>query len=125
MPADMKSTAQDGVATVSADLQAQALAEFTLFPKLPIELRLKIFKHALPTGPNGLRMLRVAADNITIHSTTNIMVPEERIKAVKSMKAKSRLTFRLIPGHEHHDYIRDVALLGACSEYVYIAPQCL
>ncbi|KAE9376622.1 hypothetical protein N431DRAFT_453027 [Stipitochalara longipes BDJ] len=35
------------------------LTEFTLFPKLPPELRQKIFKDAIPTGSQGFRVLKV------------------------------------------------------------------
>jgi hypothetical protein len=41
---------------------AQPLTSFTIFPKFPIELRLKIFKMAIPTGPKGYRMLEVKVE---------------------------------------------------------------
>jgi hypothetical protein len=47
---------------LAAAHSAQPLTTFTPFPRLPIELRLKIFKLAIPTGPKGFHMLEVTAE---------------------------------------------------------------
>ena len=39
----------------------QLSTKFTLFPELPIELRLRIWKHALPNGCDDRRMIKVKA----------------------------------------------------------------
>ena len=41
---------------------AQPVTSFALSPKLPIELRLKIFKSAIPTGRKGFHMLEVKVE---------------------------------------------------------------
>jgi hypothetical protein len=46
----------------STTLSIQPSTSFTLFPNFPIELRLKIFKMAIPTGPKGYRMLDVKVE---------------------------------------------------------------
>jgi len=82
-----------------------ALAEFTLFPKLPIELRLKIFREALPTGPRGMRWVKVNFEKPKVTSEVDDVV--------------DRIVFEFrLPGHEHDVFVKDVGLLGACSEYV-------
>jgi hypothetical protein len=59
----------------------EQLNEFTVFPKLPTELRLETFKHALPIGPEGFRMLKV------YYSLVN---PEEKRKRKGGRKTPSR-----------------------------------
>jgi hypothetical protein len=96
------------------------LTKFTLFPKLPIELRLKIFKLALPIGPRGLRFLKVAIDGIV--SVTNSGVETSLLRTSEAEKNDSKvectthLTFRLLD-YPHNIHIKDLGLLGACSEY--------
>jgi hypothetical protein len=102
------------------------LTEFPLFSKLPLELRLKVWKHALPIGPHGLRMIKVAVSTIVTTSTTTTSIQrkgsEQPPKSkIKETKASSSLTFCLLE-HKHNDYLRDLGMLRACSEYVY--PEC-
>jgi hypothetical protein len=58
-------SASDAAAAIHTLLDKTTLATqhqtFTLFPKLPTELRLKIFKHALPIGTTGKRIIQVKA----------------------------------------------------------------
>lgn len=97
------------------------LTKFTLFPKLPNELRLKIFKLALPIGPRGLRLLKV--DIVDIVSVTNSKVETSLLRTSEAEKNESKvgctthLTFRLLD-YPHNNHIKDLGLLGACSEYV-------
>jgi len=102
------------------------LTEFALFPKLPIELRLKVWKHRLPIGPHGLRMIKVAVSTIVTTSTTTTSILGQGSKQppkseIKETKASGSLTFCLLE-HKHNDYLRDLGMLRACSEYVY--PEC-
>jgi hypothetical protein len=102
------------------------LTEFALFPKLPLELRLKVWKHALPTGPHGLRMIKVAASKLVTTSTTTTSILGKGSKQppkseIKEAEASAFLTFCLLE-HKHNDYLRDLGMLRACSEYVY--PEC-
>jgi len=115
---------------ISASEQ-ETLTSFTPFPKLPLELRLKIFKHALPLGPQGFRVLKVVSNTLvtTTHSTTTQVVGTTIKSSQQRKKRKSRseqkmekrssyfLGFHLLD-HKHSVYVRDVAMLRACSEYV-------
>jgi hypothetical protein len=103
-----------------------SLTEFALFPKLPLELRLKVWKHALPIGPHGLRMIKVVVSTIVNTSTTTTSILGKGSKQppkseIKETKASASLTFCLLE-HKHNDYLRDLGTLRACSEYVY--PEC-
>jgi hypothetical protein len=111
-------TVTQGVAAASPQ---QPLTEFTLFPKLAIELRLKIFKHSLPISPNGIRMLKVAIDTLTLVSNSKTVVEitsdAKRHKKETKSERSSSVTFQLLD-HQSNVYIQDFGLLGACSEYV-------
>lgn len=49
---------QSGNTTASASPQnSMSLEKFTLFPKLPIELRLKIWKESMPREPRVIEVL--------------------------------------------------------------------
>jgi hypothetical protein len=76
------------------------LSEFTLFPSLAPELRLKIFKHALPSSPIRHRLLRVTAE----YSTEKPLFKNEGF-----------LKFRLLD-NLHSASVKDIAFLSACTE---------
>jgi len=59
----------------------EPLAKFTVFPKLPPELRQKIFRTALPTGSRGFRILKV-------HGT--IFPPWEEVKRGQKISQKKK-----------------------------------
>jgi hypothetical protein len=110
-------------------ITSEQLTEFTLFPKLAIELRLKIFKHALPTGRKGIRMLKVAAERVISvnNSTTQIEVNGTTWMNISeqtsiNMTISCYVTLRLLE-HQDNAYIQDVGLLGACSEYVMLCGE--
>jgi len=97
--AAVPSAAQESAADRSA------LTEFTLFPKLPIELRFKIFRYNLPTGPHGMRWLKVRFRAFKIISKVNN----------PAATATEGLQFRLLH-HDHNIYLKDMSLLSACPE---------
>jgi hypothetical protein len=107
--------------TIAQSVEVQdPLTEFTLFPKLPVELRLKTFKYALPIGPKGLRVLKVAID--TVVSVTNseiettISRESQAEKNASKVECTSHFTFHLLD-YQHNIHIKDLGLLCACSEY--------
>jgi hypothetical protein len=84
---------------------AQPLTTFTPFPKLPIELRLKIFKLALPTGPNGFRMLKV-----------NV---EATVAEPKKLTTEGYLQYQWVFSLQNNDHvfeIKEVALSATSKE---------
>jgi hypothetical protein len=107
-------------ATEGGTAAPSALMKFTLFPKLPTEIRLKIFRHALPVGPKGFRMLRVTCEELITQSTTMVQVTK-KVRAdddagrVNLPKTNSWFIFRLLE-HRHNSYVSDVSLLSASTE---------
>jgi hypothetical protein len=120
-PMEAMGTAELGVVAVTfaATAVREPLTEFTFFSKLPIEIRLKIFKYALPIGPQSCRMLRVAIRQIVSKSitTTTFEGPFKRLSPPTETTGKVSmfLTCQLLE-HEHNSFIRDLGLLAACSE---------
>jgi 2EXR family len=78
---------------------------FTLFPKLPTELRLKIFGAALPTGDKRRRFIQVKG----------------RIGAL-SRRSKNEPCWFILEDNAGSSDVKNVALLGANKEsrYVYL-----
>jgi hypothetical protein len=73
-------------------------------------------------------MLKVTADRIVTNCTTKATIksksqrsPNES-KFRRGKKTTSYLTFQLL-NHHHNGRIKDLALLSACSEYVYSLPS--
>jgi hypothetical protein len=86
---------------------ATALTEFKLFPKLPTELRLKVFKYAVPTSKKGeKRVIRV----IPLMKSSWLWGSRIAFKIRKPTeegRARGTLT---------SSEIYDIGLLGACKE---------
>jgi hypothetical protein len=113
--------AENTIDAIAQCVEVQGLlTKFTLFPKLPNELRLKIFKLALPIGPRGLRLLKVAIDNIVSVTNskfeTSLLRTSEAEKNDSKVECTTHLIFRLLD-YPHNIHIKDFGLLGACSEY--------
>jgi len=107
-------------ATEGGTAAPSALTGFTLFPKLPTEFRLKIFRHALPIGPKGFRMLRVICEELITQSTTKVQITktawaDDEAGRVNLPKSNSWFVFRLLE-HRHNSYVGDVSLLSASNE---------
>jgi hypothetical protein len=99
-------------------LHSKQLQEFTPFPKLAVELRLKIWKYALPIGPDGQRLLQLATAQIVTNTTatTALHIKPSFLDPAKSTNTvSSYLTFRLLD-HNHNVYIKNLALLSICIE---------
>jgi len=84
------------------------LLEFTLFPKLPPELRQKIYNDAMPTGPHGYRMLKV---------TGHIIAPSNssRGHTLKPEPKPCSIEFAL-EENAHSASVKDLALSCTCLE---------
>jgi len=115
-------------ATMNAHEQAtdptalhQPLTKFTVFPKLPPELRQKIFKDALPTGSRGYRMLSVLG---------TVTVPDRR-KNSSAKKSKSKpepnpkayFEFTLERNSDDHT-LKELALSHSCRESRAVFLKC-
>jgi hypothetical protein len=99
-------------------LHSKQLQEFTPFPKLAVELRLKIWKYALPIGPDGQRLLQLATAQIASNTTaaTTLQIKPSFLDLAKSTNTTSSyLTFRLLD-HNHNVYIKNLASLSTCIE---------
>jgi 2EXR family len=100
-------------------VKTEPLTEFTLFPRLPLELRTKVFQDALPTGPDGLRVIKVSADQVVKNTEESSLIRrrvEPAYRLTKGTKpTSSYLTYTLLD-HEHSALVKDVGLSGACSE---------
>jgi len=114
IPNNMSSSEQDVVAAVP---DAKPLEQFTLFPKLAIELRLRIWELALPIGPQGQRVLKVATDRIDkitrfkkLAGSTSSPTGAASTDASASTETTSiRLTFRLLDNQPSAE-IKDCSL---------------
>ncbi|KAH8755454.1 hypothetical protein F5882DRAFT_444769 [Hyaloscypha sp. PMI_1271] len=81
---------------------ADSQQTFTLFPRLPPELRLKILKDALPVGHKGRRFIRVKA----------------RIGA-PSPRSKEPCWF-IVDNNAYSSDLKDVGLLGVNKEFRHV-----
>ncbi|KAE9376623.1 hypothetical protein N431DRAFT_462444 [Stipitochalara longipes BDJ] len=116
----MSTMEQDLVLEISG---LKPLEQFTFFPKLAVEIRLKVWKYALPIGPQGLRLLKVAGDEVveTTRSTKRIRIQSSSNviastgPSTYSETTSSHLTFRLLK-HHHNVDIKNCSLLSACLE---------
>ncbi|KAN0117053.1 hypothetical protein V8E51_003030 [Hyaloscypha variabilis] len=88
-------------ATEGGTAAPSALMKFTLFPKLPTEIRLKIFRHALPST--------------TMVQVTKKVRADDDAGRVNLPKTNSWFIFRLLE-HRHNSYVSDVSLLSASTE---------
>jgi len=91
----------------------QPLAKFTVFPKLPPELRQKIFKDALPSGSRGYRMLWVYGIVIVSDRCKNSSTKKYKSKLKPSSKAY--IEFTLQRSSDSHT-AKDLALSRSCTE---------
>jgi hypothetical protein len=98
--------ASDFTAAIQPLLEDLALADpqptFTLFPKLPPELRLKILKDALPVGHKGRRFIRVKA----------------RIGAL-SPRSKDPCWF-IVDNNAYSPDVKDIGILGVNKEFRHV-----
>jgi hypothetical protein len=86
---------------------ATALTEFKLFPKLPTELRLKVFEYAIPTSKKGeKRVIRV------IPFMEGSLPYDFKV----TFKIQKRSGERRVRGTLTSTKIYDIGLLGACKE---------
>jgi hypothetical protein len=96
------------------------LTEFTLFPKLPIELRLKVFRYALPVRSTGPWVVQVSIkksqySHTTIKTKKRWVGGKRKHRVVEPNRGKVRFGFALLE-HEHGGYMHDLGMLAACSE---------
>jgi hypothetical protein len=91
----------------------QPLTKFTVFPKLPPELRQKIFKDALPSGSRGYRMLWVYGIVIVPDRCKNSSTKKSKSKPKPNSKAYIEFTLpRIFDNHT----AKDLALSRSCTE---------
>jgi hypothetical protein len=114
------------------DVTRDPTTEFTLFPKLPTELRLKIFKHALPIGSKGFRILKVNCDFVIVEEEEEEEEEEEKQKTKRRGQKNPfeiKLKLKLQPRYNPKSYfrfnlednsdskaVRDIALSEVCME---------
>jgi hypothetical protein len=91
----------------------QPLAKFTVFPKLPPELRQKIFKDALPSGSRGYRMLWVYGTVIVPDQCKNSSTKKSKSKPKPNSKAY--IEFTIQRSSDSHT-AKDLALSLSCME---------
>jgi hypothetical protein len=89
------------------------LTEFTVFPKLPPELRQKIFKDALPSGSRGYRVLKVYGTIIVPDRRRNSAAKESKSKPEPN--PKPYIEFTLERNSDEHT-LKDLALSRSCTE---------
>ena len=115
-------------ATMNAHEQAtdptalhQPLTKFTVFPKLPPELRQKIFKDALPTGSRGYRMLSVLGTVIVPDRRKNSSAKKSKSKPEPNPKAY--FEFTLERNSDDHT-LKELALSRSCRESRAVFLKC-
>jgi hypothetical protein len=91
----------------------QPLTKFTVFPKLPPELRQKIFNDALPSGSRGYRMLWVYGTVIVPDQCKNPSTKQSKSKPKPNSKAY--IEFTLLRNSGGHT-AKDLALSRSCTE---------
>jgi hypothetical protein len=89
------------------------LTEFTVFPKLPPELRQKIFKDALPSSSRGYRVLKVYGTVIVPDRPKNSSAKESKSKPEPNPKAY--IEFTIVRNSDNHTF-KDLALSRSCTE---------
>lgn len=82
----------------------QPLSQFTCFSKLPAELRLEIFKLALPKSTSRLRWIKVLVKNIHITKNDQLTVTFTIPQGIQG------------PREEWLDNLYDIRLLKTCKE---------